>query len=459
MATPDSDLKEHDILSLLSIFTRAYTWVTAGYNLIGVVIDNQHFDLPAPVHEGGYSEIYVLSSKDLLDACVLRESDVVPGNPLPEVVAVKCPKMKGQSSDKRNKKLWTSMATELQILHHERLRDHENLIKLLGMCWRSSGNNIMPALVLETAYMDLRGLFTSQGMTISKLSTRKVLGLSIDICSGLSALHEVGIIHGDLKPENVLIFKDKDLGHVAKLTDFGSSLFQKKVEHAIVLPFGTDLWQAPECKEALDGHQLLQADVFALGLVLAFLISRGYFGRLWEELNKETRLLESIDIYYLTGSCVRESMRQVMQKALEAEEAEIYGPLPSRAFKEPNEERESTDDNESDDDEADDSFDENEQCKPIRKIRLAIEETLLSAVASPTIRRKSKTVHRNLRICLSWILRRDIFYPFKLLDPFAEGLTKHATTQNAQEKDILQNPGESLSYLYFRFYLTTPRSK
>jgi len=58
---------------------------------------------------------------------------------------------------------------------------------------------------------------------------------------GLEELHNQGILFADLKPENVLLFKD---GY-AKITDFGLS---KKLAHGekISLYSGSPLYIAPE---------------------------------------------------------------------------------------------------------------------------------------------------------------------------------------------------------------------
>ncbi|EXM13913.1 hypothetical protein FOTG_17649 [Fusarium oxysporum f. sp. vasinfectum 25433] len=45
-----------------------------------------------------------------------------------------------------------------------------------------------------------------------------------DIAEGLKSLHDCGIVHGDVKLENVLVFPGLDRKHIAKLSDFGHSL-------------------------------------------------------------------------------------------------------------------------------------------------------------------------------------------------------------------------------------------
>jgi len=45
----------------------------------------------------------------------------------------------------------------------------------------------------------------------------------LQAASGLRHVHELGIGHGDVKPENILLFDDKEGCCVAKLSDFGMS--------------------------------------------------------------------------------------------------------------------------------------------------------------------------------------------------------------------------------------------
>jgi serine/threonine protein kinase len=425
--------REHDILSLLSIFVYTHQRVSAGLSLLGTILDDHSFYMPTPVNQGGYFEVYIITSKKLLEASFLHGTDNPPGLPLPKVVAVKGPKVRGKLNDRRNQKLWTSMAMELQILKHELVKDHENVVKLLGLCWRSIRGTFMPAFVLEAARSDLYSMIQSFEFTLDKMSTRKILGLAVDICSGLSVLHEVGIIHGDMKPQNVLIFEDPKLGFVAKITDFGSSLLKTDIKEPIVLPYNTDIWQAPECQRALDGAQLIQADTFSLGLVLCYMLSRGFMLELWKAGDTRQDLEgEDFDEY---DRCARRAARVLqltLAATLEAEEEKLYGPISSRKPEGAPKEDE------------DEEFDENETYMSIRNIQRGVLRTVIPSFFDPSLRPSAKSIHENIRICLSWLIRRDTFYPVLCLyDPFTPELMK-ASNFNDQERDVVQNPGTGL---------------
>ena len=93
--------------------------------------------------------------------------------------------------------------------------------------------------------------------------------ITVQILSGLSAAHAQGVVHRDVKPENILL----DENGVAKLTDFGIArrITIRRASGGPTLagtglPVGTPQYMAPE---QLRGEDLDQrADIYALGSVL-----------------------------------------------------------------------------------------------------------------------------------------------------------------------------------------------
>ncbi|MCC7384383.1 MAG: serine/threonine protein kinase [Deltaproteobacteria bacterium] len=93
-----------------------------------------------------------------------------------------------------------------------------------------------------------------------------------DIAEGLAAAHAVGVVHRDLKPDNVMI----DTEDHAIILDFGVAYTDERLElggrlTAAGVILGTLPYMAPEQLTAapLDGR----ADLYALGLILAELIT------------------------------------------------------------------------------------------------------------------------------------------------------------------------------------------
>lgn len=111
---------------------------------------------------------------------------------------------------------------ELHILMHEPLRIHENIVKLAGFSWtRDKGNPnfISPVLQMEYAMYGTLADVQAGGKPLSYTIKTK---LYWDVAKGLGTLHAVGIVHGDVKSENVLIFVGEDGYAIAKVCDFGT---------------------------------------------------------------------------------------------------------------------------------------------------------------------------------------------------------------------------------------------
>jgi hypothetical protein len=96
---------------------------------------------------------------------------------------------------------------------------------------------------------------------IGRLPSDKALEIARKLCAGLSAAHEKGVLHRDLKPGNVML---DGRGQVL-LTDFGLAGIANQIEGAEVRN-GTPAYMAPE---QLDGKEVtVKSDIYALGLVL-----------------------------------------------------------------------------------------------------------------------------------------------------------------------------------------------
>jgi serine/threonine protein kinase len=128
-------------------------------------------------------------------------------------------------------------------------------------------------LVMELVKgVSLRTILQSEG----HLSPSRAVAIMQDICAGVGAAHRQGLLHRDLKPDNVIITAPADQGEreTAKVVDFGLA----KVYDEGVSPLtkagvlvGTLIYMAPEqCRgEELDAR----ADVYSLGAMLYEMLS------------------------------------------------------------------------------------------------------------------------------------------------------------------------------------------
>jgi serine/threonine protein kinase len=96
---------------------------------------------------------------------------------------------------------------------------------------------------------------------VGRLTAERAVVVGRQICVGLAAAHERGVLHRDLKPANVMI----DGRGQARLTDFGLAVAAGDAR-APLESAGTPAYMAPE---QLEGGPLSEkTDLYALGLVL-----------------------------------------------------------------------------------------------------------------------------------------------------------------------------------------------
>jgi serine/threonine protein kinase len=94
------------------------------------------------------------------------------------------------------------------------------------------------------------------------MSNRELAGLGIDLCSALAAVHGKGVIHRDIKAQNVI----RESGGRVVLTDFGTGLDLAARSHQGEGVAGTPLYMAPEVLNG--GIATVQSDVYGLGVLL-----------------------------------------------------------------------------------------------------------------------------------------------------------------------------------------------
>jgi len=118
--------------------------------------------------------------------------------------------------------------------------------------------NGVPFLSME--YVDGEDL-ASVIRRIGRLSPDKATEIARQICAGLAAAHERGVIHRDLKPANVML----DGAGKIRITDFGLASVAASIQGADARA-GTPAYMAPE---QLAGREVtVRSDIYSLGLIL-----------------------------------------------------------------------------------------------------------------------------------------------------------------------------------------------
>jgi hypothetical protein len=96
---------------------------------------------------------------------------------------------------------------------------------------------------------------------IGRLPADKGLEIARQLCAGLAAAHEYGVLHRDLKPANIML----DGRGKVRITDFGLAAFAEDIA-AEEIRSGTPAYMAPEQTAGLE--VTVRSDLYSLGLVL-----------------------------------------------------------------------------------------------------------------------------------------------------------------------------------------------
>jgi len=148
---------------------------------------------------------------------------------------------------------------------------HPNVVKVYDIGQLADGEVFLSMEFIDGE--DLASLLRRAG----RLSRERTVQIAKELCAGLGAAHDHGVLHRDLKPSNIVIDGD---GH-AHIADFGIAAFVPTAadhdhdhDHEYMVPdvvpeiplAGTPAFMAP----GLFHHKqpTIQSDLYALGLVL-----------------------------------------------------------------------------------------------------------------------------------------------------------------------------------------------
>jgi serine/threonine-protein kinase len=147
--------------------------------------------------------------------------------------------------------------------------EHPNVVSVRDLV--VDGNDL--ALVMDLVRgTDLRTRLERE----RRLAPEAAVSIAADVAEGLAAAHAAGVVHRDVKPENVLLDMQGPLGpggsHRALLTDFGiAKLIDTPKRTRATKIIGTPDYLAPEIVEGLPPRAAV--DIYALATVLYELLA------------------------------------------------------------------------------------------------------------------------------------------------------------------------------------------
>ncbi|MFC3577924.1 serine/threonine-protein kinase [Streptomyces yaanensis] len=147
--------------------------------------------------------------------------------------------------------------------------DHPNVVSVRDLV--VDGNDL--ALVMDLVRgTDLRTRLDRE----RRLAPEAAVAIVADVADGLAAAHAAGVVHRDVKPENILLDMQGPLGpggsHPALLTDFGvAKLIDSPRRTRATKIIGTPDYLAPEIVEGLPPRAAV--DIYALATVLYELLA------------------------------------------------------------------------------------------------------------------------------------------------------------------------------------------
>ena len=156
---------------------------------------------------------------------------------------------------------------EIKTLHRElsvmRMLDHPNVCRYLGAEYDGAAECLSIFLEYVTG-----GSLASLIKRFKLLPIAVVRGYTRDMLQGLAYLHGKGVIHRDIKGDNILVDEDKGM---CKLADFGAA--KKLVEKmSCATMIGTPYWMAPEVIMCPEGYRQT-ADVWSAGCTVVEMLT------------------------------------------------------------------------------------------------------------------------------------------------------------------------------------------
>ncbi len=237
------------------------------------------------------------------------------------------------------KALHTPLSRHPQVVDRMRLEaqslgrlNHPNIVSVSGFGLTKDGR---PFLVMEhLGGRTLQEELAERG----RLPASEALLIADQLLAGLEAAHGLGIVHRDVKPDNLFLADVPNVGRVLKILDFGVARVLPDAPPTAPRPLavrtetgavvGTPRFLSPE---AASGSRVdVRADLYGVGLVLyAMLTGRGPFDHLADDDLVPAHALEAPAApSTIVGAEVSPRLDQIVLRALAKDPAERFQTAP-----------------------------------------------------------------------------------------------------------------------------------
>jgi len=233
VAPPSDEIGSADTVAVLGESTTPYDYTESPVSLVGEIVAGRYRVLRL-LGTGGMGSVYMARDHELDDIIALKT-------------------IRSASDQALNR-----IRREVKLA---RRVTHRNVARTFELGEHSGGR------FLTMEYIDgepLSAMLRRHG----RLSLARAIVILRAVCNGLSSAHEAGVIHRDIKPDNVMIARD---GRVV-VTDFGIAVGGGGKGAANMAPSGTPAYMSPEQMES--GAVTGASDIYSTG-VMAFQLFTG----------------------------------------------------------------------------------------------------------------------------------------------------------------------------------------
>jgi serine/threonine-protein kinase len=147
--------------------------------------------------------------------------------------------------------------------------NHEHIVEIFDFVDEGEGGHVYCVMEL------LRGQSLASLAQEEKLTLARIQRIAVQVCAALGAAHQVGVVHRDIKPDNLFVIHRSGQPDFVKVLDFGvAKLLTSEGNTTGTMDgtiIGTPAYMAPEQAAGLPVDA--RADIYAVGNMLYELLS------------------------------------------------------------------------------------------------------------------------------------------------------------------------------------------